>query len=376
MTVANDPMLRHHDVRPDQLPRPYATSSSANPPIVAARPAGALLHVPAGFHVSVFASGLDGPRTMLEAANGDVVVAEMGGNRISILRGGKRFTFANGLDQPFGLAVDGPWLYVGDEDAVLRFAYQPGQVAAGRPQKIAALPPGGHSTRGLQFNRDHTKLYVSIGSESNDSVEPPPRACIVEMNPDGSGRRIFASGLRNAVGMALNPANGTLWTVVNERDGLGDDLVPDYLTEVRDGAFYGWPYAYIGHNVDPRRRGERPDLVAKSIVPSLLIESHSAPLGVAFYEGSMFPPQYRGAAFVALHGSWNRHERTGYKVIAVPLRNGQPAGGYDDFVVGWMTDPGSHRVWGRPVGVLVLRDGSMLISDDGAGRIWRVTYSH
>jgi glucose/arabinose dehydrogenase len=174
--------------------------------------------------------------------------------------------------------------------------------------------------------------------------------------------------------MALNPANGALWTAVNERDGLGDDLVPDYATEVHDGEFFGWPYAYIGRNIDPRHRGERADLVAKSVVPSVLIESHSAPLGIAFYEGTMFPPQYRGAAFVALHGSWNRSQRTGYKVIAIPFLNGKPTGGYDDFVAGWMPDPNARRVWGRPVGVLVLHDGSLLISDDGAGRIWRVSH--
>jgi len=370
----HDPMLRHHLVRPDQLAPPYATSSSANPPIVMAPSSDARLHLPPGFHIAVYASGLDGPRTMIEAPNGDVIVAETAGGRISILRGGKPFVFVKGLDEPYGLALHQQWLYVGNENAVIRFDYRPGQLEAGAPQQVAPLPPGGHSTRGLQFNRDHTKLYVSIGSNSNDSVEAPPRAAITEMNPDGSGRRIFASGLRNPVGMALNPANGALWTAVNERDGLGDDLVPDYATEVRDGEFFGWPYAYIGRNVDPRHRGERPDLVAKSVVPSVLIESHSAPLGIAFYDGTMFPPQYRGAAFVALHGSWNRSARTGYEVIAIPFHNGQPAGGYDDFVAGWMTDPHARRVWGRPVGLLVLRDGSLLVSDDGAGRIWRITY--
>lgn len=375
VSVPNDPLLRHHVIRADQMPAPYATESSSNPPIVMGRPSDALLHVPAGFQIAVYASKLDGPRTMIEAPNGDVIVAEMGGDRVSILRGGKRFTFASGLDQPYGLGLNGPWLYVGDQNAVIRFAYQPGQLTAGRPQHIASLPPGGHSTRGLLFNRDHTKLFVSIGSASNVSPEQPPRATILEMNPDGSGQRTFASGLRNPVGMDLNPTTGALWTAVNERDGLGDDLVPDYITEVHDGAFYGWPYAYIGQHEDPRRRGERPDLVAKAVVPSLLIQSHSAPLGIAFYNGTMFPPQYRGAAFVALHGSWNRSERTGYEVISVPFRNGEPAGGYDDFVLGWMPDAHGHRVWGRPVGLLVLHDGSLLISDDGAGRIWRVTYS-
>lgn len=218
-------------------------------------------------------------------------------------------------------------------------------------------------------------MYVSVGSRSNvDSGEPPERAAIVEFNPDGSGKRIFASGLRNPVGMAWEPVTGALWTAVNERDGLGDDLVPDYVTEVRDGAFYGWPWCYLGKHEDPRRASEmRKDLVARAIVPSVLIQAHSAALGIAFYQGSMFPAEYRGSAFVALHGSWNRSKRTGYKIIRVPMRNGHPTGGYDDFVVGWMTDEQSRSVWGRPVDLLVLADGSLLISDDGAEKsgAWR-----
>ncbi|HEV2721050.1 MAG TPA: PQQ-dependent sugar dehydrogenase, partial [Thermoanaerobaculia bacterium] len=212
------------------------------------------------------------------------------------------------------------------------------------------------------------------GAASNVSAEEPPRAAILIMNPDGSGRRTFASGLRNPIGMALEPHGGALWTVVNERDGLGDELVPDFATEVHDGAFYGWPYAYLGRHEDPRRRGERPDLVAKTVMPSLLIQAHSAPIGMAFYTGTMFPAEYRGNAFVALHGSWNRTKRTGYKIIRIPFRNGQPSGGYDDFLVGWMTDENSKRVWGRPACLLVLGDGSLLISDDGAGKIWRVSF--
>jgi glucose/arabinose dehydrogenase len=225
------------------------------------------------------------------------------------------------------------------------------------------------------FNNAGTKMYVSIGSRSNvSSGEPPERAAIIELNPDGSGKRIFASGLRNPVGMAWEPVTGALWTAVNERDGLGDELVPDYATDVQPGAFYGWPYAYLGPHEDPRRVGERPDLVKKTILPSVLIQAHSAPLGIVFYQGKMFPAEYRGRAFVALHGSWNRAKRTGYKIISIPFRNGRPTGGYDDFVAGWMTDETSRTVWGRPVGLLVLGDGSLLISDDGAGKIWRVTY--
>jgi glucose/arabinose dehydrogenase len=216
---------------------------------------------------------------------------------------------------------------------------------------------------------------VSVGSESNvSSGEDPRRAAVLEMNPDGSAERLFASGLRNPIGMAWEPATGALWTCVNERDGLGDDLVPDYATDLRDGAFYGWPYAYLGPHEEPRRKGERPDLVRRTIPPAVLIQAHSAPIGMAFYTGTMFPPQYRGAAFVALHGSWNRSARTGYKVISIPMKNGRPSGGYDDFVTGWSPDEESRRVWGRPACLLVLGDGSLLITDDGNGRIYRVTY--
>lgn len=384
-TATKNPKLQHYEFRADQLVRPYATPSAGNPPRVTAQPRGAALQLPPGFKISIYAADLDDPRNMLLAPNGDVIVSEPAVGRITILRDAnhdgvaeQRFTFASDLNGPYGLAFHENWLYVGDEDAVVRFRYTAGMTRAiGEPQRLAPLPPGGHSTRGILFNRHGTKMYVSVGSASNvSSGEPPERAAIVEFNPDGSGKRIFASGLRNPVGMAWEPATGALWTTVNERDGLGDELVPDYITDVRSGAFYGWPYSYLGRNEDPRRRGERPDLVARAIVPPLLIQSHSAPLGLAFYEGNMFPPEYRGCAFVALHGSWNRTRRTGYKIIRVPFRNGQPAGGYDDFVVGWMLDEQSRNVWGRPVGVLVLADGSLLISDDGGEKIWRVTYGN
>ena len=382
-TEAQTPaVLQHHEIRADQMPAPYATRSAGNPPQVVDAPPGARLVAPLGFHINVFASGFDDPRTMLLAPNGDVIVAEPGGGRVTILRDAnhdgvaeQRSVFASGLNAPFGLALLGGYLYVGNEDAVVRYDYRPGQTKASGPMKqITPLPAGGHSTRGLLVSRDGTKLYVSVGSASNVSVEEPPRAAILLMNPDGSARRTFASGLRNPIGMALEPSTGALWTVVNERDGLGDDLVPDYATEVHDGAFYGWPFAYIGKHEDPRRRGERPDLVGKTIVPSLLIQSHSAPIGMTFYTGSMFPPAYRGNAFVALHGSWNRTRRTGYKIIRIPFKNGHPTGGYDDFVAGWMLGEENRKVWGRPACLLVLGDGSLLISDDGAGKIWRVSF--
>jgi glucose/arabinose dehydrogenase len=312
-----------------------------------------------------------------------VILSEPGEGKITILRDAnqdgvaeQRFTFASGLDNPYGLAFHGQWLYVGNEGAVVRLPFTPRQTTTNaKPEQIAELPSGGHSTRGVLFNNAGTKMYVSIGSRSNvSSGEPPERAAIVEFNADGSGKRIFAGGLRNPVGMAWEPVTGALWTAVNERDSLGDELVPDFATAVQNGAFYGWPYAYLGPNEDPRRAGERPDLVRKTIPPSVPIASHSAPLGIAFYQGTMFPAEYRGRAFVALHGSWNRARRTGYKVISIPMRNGRPTGGYDDFVAGWMPSETNRAVWGRPVGLLVLGDGSLLISDDGGGKIWRVTY--
>lgn len=376
----NDPVLQHHEIRADQLPPPFATPSAGNPPIVRGRPKAAALHVPPGFQVTLWAAGFGNPRNMVYAPNGDIFVAEPGDGKITVLRGGnpaQRATFASGLDEPFGLAFHGPWLYVGNTGAIVRFPYRNGQVAAsGKFELIAKLPPGGHSTRNVIFNREGTKLYVAVGSQSNvdDETATPMRAAITEMNPDGSGAHVFASGLRNPVGLAWNPASGALWTSVNERDGLGDDLVPDYVTDVHAGAFYGWPFSWLGRNADPRRKGERAGLVAKAIAPAVLLQAHSAGLGIAFYDGTMFPANYRGGLFVAMHGSWNRSQRTGYKVVFIPFSGGRASAGYDDFLAGFSPDPNSRFVWGRPVGILVLHDGSLLVSDDGSGVIWRVTY--
>ncbi len=375
--------MQHYEIRADRLPKPYATESAGNPPRVIDRPPNINLMVPPGFKVSLWAADFEDPRNMVLAPNGDVFVANMGGMQVDVLRDtngdgtpDKRWVFSDGLNRPFGLAFRSNQLYVGNTDGIVRFDYKPGQTAAsGQPVPITSLPQGGHATRNVIFNRDGSKMYVAVGSDSNvsDETSEPLRAAITEYNPDGTGKRTFASGLRNPIGLAWNPADNALWTVVNERDGLGDDLVPDYATEVKRDAFYGWPFSYIGQNVDPRR-GERPDLVKRAIVPSVLIQSHSAPITLAFYNGTMFPEQYRGGAFVTLHGSWNRSLRTGYKVVHIPFRNGRPAGGYDDFLTGWAPDPKDKTVWGRPAGVLVLRDGSLLVTDDGAGVIWRVTY--
>lgn len=365
--------LQHHEIRADRLPKPYDTPSAGNPPDVVARPANAQLMLPPGFRIAPWAADFENPRHMILSPAGDVLVADTSAGKIVGFHGAdpqKRFVVASGLNGPYGMAYRDRQLFVGCEDAVVRIGPN------GRSAKVFDLPPGGHSTRNVIFNADATKLYIATGSRSNvsDETADPRRAAITEINADGTGARTFASGLRNPVGLAWNPASHTLWTSVNERDGLGDDLVPDYITEVKAGAFYGWPFSYIGKNEDPRRRGERPQLVQSAIAPSLLIRAHSAALGLVFYDGTMFPEQYRGGAFVALHGSWNRARRTGYSVIHVPFRKGQPAGGYDDFVTGWAPDPAKRQVWGRPAGLLVLRDGSMLIADDGGNLIWRVTY--
>lgn len=379
--------LGHYEIKPESLPPPYATEDATDPPNVVPRPSGAELHLPLGFEISTFAEdNFEMPRGLALAPNGDVFVTDSRAGRLIILRDkdgdGKpdeRFVFAKGLNLPYGAAIWQDYVYVGNTDAVLRFKYKPGQTKAeGSPQKIAALPGKGyfqHWTRNVIFSPDGSKMYVSVGSESNVDVEDHPmRAAVSEFNPDGTGHRIYASGTRNPIGLAFYPGTRTLWAAVQERDRLGDDLVPDYVTAIKEGGFYGWPFSYIGAIEDPRRKGERPDLVQKAIVPDVLIQAHSAVLGLVFYDGTMFPEEYRGDAFVALHGSWNRNKRTGYKIICVRFKDGKPLGGYDDFVVGWMTDPGSRNVWGRPVGLLVLKDGSMLITDDGANKIWRVTY--
>jgi glucose/arabinose dehydrogenase len=378
-------------IKPDSLPKPFETKAVATGPRTAPPPPGAALAVPAGFEVKVFAEGdFQNPRWMIEGPNGDLFLSDSRANKIFLLRdlnrdgridnATERFEFATGLNQPFGMAIHQGWFYVGNTSTVVRFKYAPGQTTvAGTGEKIIDLPGQGyrqHWTRNLIFSRDGKKLYVSVGSESNVSEEADPRrAAISEYNPDGTGHRIFAAGIRNPIGLAWNPTTGQLWTAVNERDGLGDDLVPDYVTSVRDGGFYGWPYSYIGKNEDPRQAGKRPDLVASAIVPDVLMEPHAAALGLTFYTGKMFPKEYVGDAFVALHGSWNRALRSGYKVVRIPFRNGKPVGGYENFMTGWVPDEKGREVWGRPVGVTVIRDGSLLVVDDGGNKVWRITYT-
>jgi glucose/arabinose dehydrogenase len=279
---------------------------------------------------------------------------------------------------PFGMAFHDGYLYVGNTGSIVRFKYTTGDLKAqGAPEKLLDLPTGGHSTRNIVFNRAGTKMYVTVGSQSNNNAgEDCRRAAVLEFNPDGTGYRVYASGIRNPVGLTLQPGSDTLWVAVNERDNLGDDLVPDYATSIKDGGFYGWPYSYIGQHPDPRYVGAFPDLVKRALVPDVLIPAHSAALGVAFYTGTLFPQRYRNGGFVALHGSWNRSTASGYKVAFFPVTNGKP-GPLEDFMTGFLLNDGAGgtRVerWGRPVGVTVARDGALLISDDGSNRIWRIS---
>ncbi|HEY6096819.1 MAG TPA: sorbosone dehydrogenase family protein, partial [Candidatus Deferrimicrobium sp.] len=366
------------------LPRPYATRSVDNGPDIVARPANAWPKAPEGFVVQEFATGLKNPRLVRTAPNGDLFVAESRAGRIRLLRAppgaGKEQVdevFASGLDRPFGIAFfppgpDPQFVYVAETGAVVRFPYRNGDVRArGRPETIVSDIPsggllrgGGHWTRDIAFSNDGKKMWVSVGSRSNDaesSMEPEKnRADILEFKPDGTGFRVYAYGIRNPVGIAVHPLTGELWTSVNERDGLGDDLVPDYITRVKEGGFYGWPWFYMGPTQDPRHPGAHPELRSRVLTPDVLLQSHSASLEMCFYTGSQFPEGYSGDAFAAEHGSWNRGKRTGYKVIRVPLTHGAPTGEYEDFLTGFVTASGN--LWGRPVGVAVALDGSLIVT--------------
>ena len=394
-------------IRLQDLPAPGATPSSANVSRVVPRPAGTAPQVPAGFKIGLFAEGFSGPRIIRVAPNGDIFVAETRAGRIRVMRARDGAAkpeateiFASGLSRPFGIAfypADNPqWVYVANTDSVVRFPYRPGDLkASGGPETIVAdLPHGsGHSTRDIVFTPDNKRMLVSVGSAGNvgESMGRPPggleawagehplgaawgyeadRAAVLSFDPSGKDRKLFATGIRNCVGLAMQ-ANGTPWCSTNERDGLGDDLVPDYVTRIKENAFYGWPWYYLGAHEDPRHRGERPDLKDKITVPDVLIQAHSASLGLTFYDGGNFPAEYRGDAFAAEHGSWNRAKRTGYKIIRIRLKDGVPTGEYEDFVTGFVLN--DNEVWGRPVGVAVAHDGALLISEDGNGTIWRIT---
>lgn len=377
------------------LATPYETPSAKNFPRVVKRPDGAWPKAPKGFEVTEYATGLTQPRVIVRAPNGDVFVTESAAGRLRVLRDadgdGKPETneiFATKLERPFGIAFGPPgpepkYVYVGNTGSVVRFPYKNGDLhATADPETIIKNIPsgreqvggGGHWTRDLEFSPDGKTLYVSVGSRSNvsDDSSEKRRAMILAFDPDGKNEREFATGIRNPVGLATEPTTGKLWTSVNERDALGDHLVPDYITHVEQGGFYGWPWYYLGPNQDPRHSGKHPELKDKVIVPDVLLQSHSASLDLTFYDGAAFPQEYRGDAFAAEHGSWNRARRTGYKVIRVPLKDGKATGEYEDFLVGFVTEKGD--VWGRPVGAAVAKDGALLVTDDGSGTIWRVAY--
>ncbi|MDE3174525.1 MAG: PQQ-dependent sugar dehydrogenase [Pseudomonadota bacterium] len=395
-------------ITPADLPPPNATPSTANPPIETSRPDGVLPKAPFGFAVDVIAQGLNQPRVMRTAPNGDIFLAESGTGRVMVIRGAdaadtpvETGVFADKLDRPYGIAFYPPgpepkFVYVATPGEVYRFPYKSGDlVASGKSEKIVGLPDGGgHWTRDLAVAADGATIYASVGSTSNDAEEMKPlagleafrkthalgaawgpeagRADVLAFKPDGSAMRVLATGLRNCSGLGVQPQNGALWCVVNERDTLGDDLPPDFATTVGDGKFYGWPWYYIGDREDPLRGKERPDLKGQVTTPDVLLQPHSAPLGIAFYNSSHFPAKFRDGAFVAMHGSWNRAKRTGYKVVRLVFDNGRPTGEYEDFLVGFVDE--HDRVWGRPSGVAVTKGGDLLVSDDLGGVIWRVRY--
>ncbi|SEI72283.1 Glucose/arabinose dehydrogenase, beta-propeller fold [Dyadobacter sp. SG02] len=371
------------------LPAPFATESVENRPKEEGWPDDKMPVAPEGFVVTKFADKFNSPRWTYVAPNGDIFVAESGtkksADRITLLRDVNkdgtpemREIFLEKLNKPLGMLVLNGFFYVANTDGLFRYPYKEGETRiTSKGQKILELPAGGynnHWTRNILANADGSKIYISVGSASNVADhgidEEKRRANILEINPDGSGERVYASGLRNPVGMDWAPGSNVLWTAVNERDKLGDDLVPDYITSVKEGGFYGWPYAYFGQNEDPRRKGERPDLVAKTIVPDVPVGSHTASLGLAFYNKTRFPAKYHNGAFVGQHGSWNRSKLSGYKVVFVPFKNGKPAGKPEDFLTGFVEN--EKKVYGRPVDVTVMADGSVLVNDDSGNVIWRV----
>jgi glucose/arabinose dehydrogenase len=378
----------------NDLPQPYATKSADNGPSLVARPDNVWPVAPAGFKVGLYAAGLDNPRTLRTAPNGDIFLAETESGRIRVFRGltsdGKpeqAAIFASGIKRPYGLAFyppgpDPQWLYVGSTAEVTRFPYHNGDLkASGTAEHVADLPnTGGHSTRAVAFSMDGKKMFVSVGSESNvddtdTALQEKNRADILVCNPASCELSVYAYGIRNAGGgIAVNPQTGELWCSVNERDGLGDNLVPDYITHVQEGGFYGWPWWYIGGHQDPRHKGKHPELKDKVIVPDVLLQPHNASLGFAFYQGQQFPAEYKGDIFASEHGSWNKAVRVGYEVIRVPLhQKAEATGEYEDFVTGFVLPDGN--VWGRPVGLTIAPDGSLLVSDDGSDSIWRVSYT-
>jgi glucose/arabinose dehydrogenase len=392
------PGVRRHLTVAD-LPAPAPDQSIDNGANVVPRPANAWPQAPKGFKVELYATGLDNPRLMRTAPNGDIFLAESETGKIRVFRGvtpdGKPqqvSVFAEGLHQPFGIAFYplGPnpkYVYIGDTDEIVRFPYKNGDMKATGPmENLAELPGGGrlrgggHWTRDLVFSKDGSKLFASVGSHSNvDDPDTHPeekdRADVLEFTPTGAFVKIYAYGIRNCVGETINPITGELWCSTNERDALGNNLVPDYVTHIQEGGFYGWPWYYMGPHggvQDPRHLGKHPELQAKVITPDILVNPHFASLEMLFYEGSQFPAEFKGDGFACEHGSWNRAQRSGYEVIRLPMKNGHATGEYEDFLTGFTLGDGD--VWGRPVGITVGKDGSLFVSDDGSRSIWHVTY--
>jgi glucose/arabinose dehydrogenase len=407
--------LAASDMAPPAQNAQLEEATTQNRPEVVPR-GQAMPKAPAGFQVALLATGMNKPRTIRTAPNGDAFVAESDGGRILVFRGadngepGTPQVFAEGLQKPYGIAFHplGPeprYVYVGEHHQVVRFPYKNGDLKATGPAQVIVpgIPSSHHWTRDVVVSKDGARLFVAVGSGSNVGGARPnaagsmqkmtpeqiaahekahgrgaawgpeeDRATVRTFDPEGKGLRNYATGVRNCSGLTVHPMTGDVWCAVNERDGLGDDVPFEYVTSIRDGGFYGWPWYYIGGHEEPRRKGERPDLKAHVVVPDVLLEAHTAPLGLTFYEGSSFPAEYRGNVFVALHGSWNRSERAGYKVVRIRMSGGKPTGVYEDFLTGFVVD--AKNVWGRPVGVGVLKDGSLLVSDDGSGSIWRVSY--
>ncbi|MER9927048.1 sorbosone dehydrogenase family protein [Mesorhizobium sp. M0048] len=397
-------------IGPQDMPAADPAQSASNGGGVAERPESAEPELPPGFSAEMIASGLYNPRVVRVAPNGDLFIANGHADQIRVYRLAEgrakpieKAIFAQGLNYPYGIAFYPPggkpqWVYVANSDSIVRFPYRDGDLkASGKPETIVAkIPSGGHSTRDIAFSLDGKTLFLSVGSDSNvaEDMDKQPdggldawakskplgaawgpeegRADVLAFDPDGKNPRTVATGLRNCTGMTVQPASGALWCVVNERDELGDNVPFEFATEVKDGAFYGWPWYYIGNHEDPRHQGERPDLAGKATVPDVLMQAHSAPMNIAFYDGKNFPADYRGDAFVTMHGSWNRGARTGYKVVRLKFRDGKPTGEYEDFMTGFVIS--NDAVWGRPVGVAMAKDGSLIVTEDGNGTIWRVTY--
>jgi len=369
-----------------KLPPPFHTPSATNRPQVIDRPDGAQLRVPQGFSVEEYASDFNKPRIMLYTPTGEILVTESAPNgTVTVLydknndfkADKERKILIKGLDRPYGLAFWKDYLYVAETTSLKRYKYDAKALSVGKGEEIVNMADfgKGHWTRSLTFDPKGEKFYLGIGSESNVSPgEPERRAAISRCNPDGSGCELFATGTRNPTSIYFYPGTDVLWASVQERDGLGDDLVPDYFTHIQQGGFYGWPYAYFGPHEDPRNKGQKPDLVKKTITPDVSLGAHTAVIDWTFYTGKQFPAKYQNGAFLALHGSWNRSQRVGQSVAFVPFKDGKPSGPLESFLTGWMLDPGKREVWGRPTGVMVMKDGSLLVSDDGGNKIWRISY--